>query len=233
MPDYEKLTVIKLRDELVARGLPRTGLKAALVQRLTEADAQSEKAESAVNGNFETRLEGEPLTRKASCVPQAPLELNDSEPAADGAPQSGMPEKDGLKLTDMGGECARLQETDERGQIQNQAGIVEDDEKLAEQAPARFRKPSGHILSPNGTHDEQEIEAQNVNAEEPELQSPSSAQTHTGEVKTAEDTVGCVTQALLTSDESLEDTRKRKRRSQSPPPSSMESTQKKLKANHG
>ena len=39
MPNYEKLTVVELRNELVTRGLPKTGLKAALVQRLIEAVA--------------------------------------------------------------------------------------------------------------------------------------------------------------------------------------------------
>lgn len=29
MADYEKLTVVKLREELVNRGLPKTGLKVA------------------------------------------------------------------------------------------------------------------------------------------------------------------------------------------------------------
>ena len=42
MPDYNKLTVIKLREELVKRGLPKTGLKPVLVNRLNEADAQAE-----------------------------------------------------------------------------------------------------------------------------------------------------------------------------------------------
>ena len=42
MPDYNKLTVVKLREELVRRGLPKTGLKPVLVSRLLEADAQTE-----------------------------------------------------------------------------------------------------------------------------------------------------------------------------------------------
>lgn len=42
MPDYNKLTVVKLREELVKRGLPKTGLKPVLVNRLLEADAQTE-----------------------------------------------------------------------------------------------------------------------------------------------------------------------------------------------
>ncbi|KAL8716396.1 MAG: hypothetical protein Q9220_000303 [cf. Caloplaca sp. 1 TL-2023] len=41
MTEYEKLTVAKLREELVKRGLPKTGLKAVLIQRLAEADIQS------------------------------------------------------------------------------------------------------------------------------------------------------------------------------------------------
>lgn len=233
MPDYEKLTVIKLRDELVARGLARTGLKAALVQRLVEADAQTEKAESAKSENSERSQEGDSVTRTASCVPQALSELNGSEPAADGAPQSGEPDKDGLKLTDVEGKNARLQEPDEMGQAHNRILEVEEDEQIEEQAPDSLGKPYGYVLSPNGTHNEQNTEAQSEKAEEPELQSPAPNQTYTGEVKTAEDKAGVVTQTLLTSEETLEDTRKRKRRSQSPTPSSMESTQKRLKANHG
>ena len=39
MPDYSKLTVVKLKDELKQRNLGQTGLKAALVARLEEHDA--------------------------------------------------------------------------------------------------------------------------------------------------------------------------------------------------
>ncbi|KAL8816207.1 MAG: hypothetical protein Q9223_004746 [Gallowayella weberi] len=46
MTDYEKLTVARLREELVKRGLPKTGLKAVLVQRLAEADNESAQDES-------------------------------------------------------------------------------------------------------------------------------------------------------------------------------------------
>lgn len=40
MPDYNTLTVVKLRELLVNRGLPKTGLKHVLVSRLHESDAQ-------------------------------------------------------------------------------------------------------------------------------------------------------------------------------------------------
>ncbi|KAL8980240.1 MAG: hypothetical protein Q9177_005935 [Variospora cf. flavescens] len=42
MTQYDKLTVVKLREELTKRDLPKTGLKAALIQRLAEDDAQPE-----------------------------------------------------------------------------------------------------------------------------------------------------------------------------------------------
>ena len=38
-PDYEAMTVAQLQDELAARGLPTSGLKAELVQRLQDDDA--------------------------------------------------------------------------------------------------------------------------------------------------------------------------------------------------
>lgn len=46
MTDYNKLTVVKLREELVRRGLPKSGLKPVLVNRLIEADVQIENEEA-------------------------------------------------------------------------------------------------------------------------------------------------------------------------------------------
>ncbi|KAL8843356.1 MAG: hypothetical protein Q9170_000214, partial [Blastenia crenularia] len=47
MTEYEKLTVAKLREELTKRGLPKTGLKAVLIQRLVEADEESRQSDPA------------------------------------------------------------------------------------------------------------------------------------------------------------------------------------------
>lgn len=47
--EYTKLTVVKLREELVSRGLPKTGLKPVLVSRLIESDAQRREDESTIN----------------------------------------------------------------------------------------------------------------------------------------------------------------------------------------
>ncbi|MCJ1303200.1 hypothetical protein MMC08_006008, partial [Hypocenomyce scalaris] len=46
MVDYSKLKVTELKEELKKRGLPLTGLKAALVTRLTEADAQADQIQT-------------------------------------------------------------------------------------------------------------------------------------------------------------------------------------------
>ena len=47
MGAYDKMTVKDLKEELTKRGLPASGLKAALVARLNEADAASAPTESA------------------------------------------------------------------------------------------------------------------------------------------------------------------------------------------
>lgn len=54
MQDYNKLTVIKLREELVKRGLPKSGLKPVLVSRLREADAQVESQAAPASPTSET-----------------------------------------------------------------------------------------------------------------------------------------------------------------------------------
>jgi hypothetical protein len=43
MADYSKLKVVDLKAELKKRGLPQSGLKQALVDRLSEADARKEE----------------------------------------------------------------------------------------------------------------------------------------------------------------------------------------------
>ncbi len=230
MPDYEKLTVVKLRDELVARGLPKTGLKAALVQRLIEADAQSEKAESAANKPSE---EDESVPKAAPSGLQAHKELKDNDHAADDALQFREQGKDELKLADVADKDEPRNEPVELVQTQTQTREVQGDERLEEQAPRSLTEPSGYVLTPKGTQSENQSEAINPSSKGPELQLPTSVQTQPDKVQDAEDKLGVSTQTSLTGDEILEDSRKRKRRSQSPPPSSIESTHKKLKPDNG
>lgn len=69
MPDYSKLTVIKLRDELQKRGLPKTGLKPALVQRLSDADALSQEVGSTKDAEA---VEPSVLKSKKAAVDEPP-----------------------------------------------------------------------------------------------------------------------------------------------------------------
>lgn len=69
MPDYSKLTVVKLREELQKRGLPKTGLKPILVQRLSEADAQSQEVGSTKDAEA---VEPSVLKSKRAAVDEPP-----------------------------------------------------------------------------------------------------------------------------------------------------------------
>ena len=232
MPDYEKLTVVKLRDELVARGLPKQGLKAALVQRLIEDDEQLDKAESAPNEFSESRQEGDLMTPGALLGQQAPREPKDDDHAADDAPQAVERDKSSLAVADMTDKDALRYKPDEKIQAQYQIGEAKEDEQPKEAASDDPIEPS-RSLSRISMQNDKLFQIINGDADEPELQSPISVQTPILEVHVAEDKPEVLTQTSLTGDEILEDSRKRKRRSQSPPPSSMENTQKRLKADHG
>ena len=225
MPDYEKLTVVKLRDELVARGLPRTGLKAALVHRLIKADEQSEGAESAAIEPSNRSQEDESGTVAASRVPQALREPTGSDHAADDAPLSGEQGKHESKTVYVGDEVAPHYDPDHLVQAQNQTGEAREDEYFEEQAP--------NSLAPEGIRSEKLSGKASESAKEPKIQLPTPGQIQVGEVQAAQDKAEVSTQTSLTGDEVMEDSRKRKRRSQSPPPSSLENTQKRFKASNG
>ena len=234
MPDYEKLTVVKLRDELTARGLPKTGLKAALVQRLLEADARSEKIQPTANKLSETGREDGSVIQAAGSGP--PRGSRDDGHTADEVPQSKEQDKDTneLEAADVAVEDAPLHERNVLVHSRPQKDVQEA-EQLGEQASGNLIEPHGHVFSQNGTQSEELSKEPDENAKESDLCLSVLVQTHSniGEVQVSEDKIGESTQTMLTGDEVSEDSRKRKRRSQSPPPSSMENTQKRLKADNG
>ena len=232
MPDYEKLTVIKLRDELVARGLSKAGLKAALVQRLVEADAQSERTEPAANESSKRIQDDETRTRAPTRVPQAVREPENKGHAADSTPQSFGQQEDQLEVAGTG-KGPPLYKPDEIERAQCQTGQMQEDENLQEQVPNTLTDSSSNDSIPNGMQSGDSSAKLNGTMKEPELQIPISVQSQTGDVQAMEDKAVTSTQTSLPGDELLEDSNKRKRRSQSPPPSSVENTQKKLKANNG
>ena len=232
MPDYEKLTVIKLRDELVARGLSKAGLKAALVQRLIEADAQSERTEPAANESSKRSQDDECRTGAPTRIPQAVREPESKGHAADSTPQSFGQQEDQLEVAETG-DGSPLYKPDEIKRAQYQTGQMQEDENSQEQAPNTLTDASSNDLIPNDMQSGDLSEKRNGIMKEPELQLPISVQSQTGDVQAMEDKAEMLTRTSHPGDGLSEDSHKRKRRSQSPPPSSVENTQKKLKANSG
>ena len=233
MPDYEKLTVVKLRDELTARGLPKTGLKAALVQRLIEADARSEKIEPIANKLSETNKEDGSVIQAAGSGP--PRRSRDDGHTADDVPQFKEQDNDTneLEAADVAVEDAPVYERNVMLQTQPQKEVQEA-EQLGEQASGNSIEPHGHVVSQNGTLGEELSKESDESAIESDLRLSVPAKTHRNirEVQVSEDNMAESIQTMLTGDDVSEDSRKRKRRSQSPPPSSMENTQKRLKADN-
>ena len=232
MPDYEKLTVIKLRDELVARGLSKAGLKAALVQRLIEADAQSERTELAANESPKRSQDNESRTRAPTRTSQALREPESKRHAADSTPQFFGQQEDQLEVADTGN-WPSLYKADEIKRAQYQTVQMQEDGNHQEQAPNTLMDSSSNDLISNGIQRGDLSEKPSGTMKESELQVPISVQSRTGDEQAMEDKAEMSTQTSLPGDVLLEDSHKRKRRSQSPPPSSVESTQKKLKANNG
>ena len=239
MSDYDKLTVVRLREELVKRGLPKTGLKAVLVQRLQEADTQSEGADSPPE---KTSREApsqddrtEELITQPTQTPAVGLEdaLRRSNPiASDDAPRAFE------AMSQVGRDGSDVQKS---GSIGGEALPAEEEPKVdfqtlpKEQSPTR---PSADVemqtsfpesinKDPSTQQDAQDdvlpgVMTQPAQESEPTLQQPTPIQTQS-EQNSMTPTIG--TQELL------EDSRKRKRRSQSPPPSTID-TQKRLKAHN-
>ena len=231
MPDYEKLTVVKLRDELTARGLPKTGLKAALVQRLIEADARSENTESIANNLSETSREDGSVIQAAGSGP--PRGSRDDGHTADDVPQVKEQDKDTneLEAADVAVEDASLSERNVLLQTRPQKEVQEA-EQLGEQASGNSIEPHRRVVSQNGTLGEELSKDSDKSAIESDIGLSVPAKTHRDilEVQVSEDNMAESNQTMLTGDEVSEDSRKRKRRSHSPPPSSLENTQKRLKA---
>lgn len=238
MTDYEKLTVVKLREELVKRGLPKSGLKAALVERLVEAETQSEQgatSEPAVhqepNAQISSTKFNGPVgfaqrTTQPSDIPEEPIDnaaLASDQQEADQEAQVAPPiEKkvaapqcnDTSKPSDSFAIPAAASEKPavEPQAVGGQKTFGEQEDTTPETSAIETQKGAAEA-----THVEPPVKAQQpVVEQEPQNIPP---------ISTEESTNG--------STETRVDTNKRKRRSQSPPPSSVETAQKRTKADDG
>lgn len=240
MADYDKLTVVKLREELVKRGLPKTGLKAALVQRLVDADAQSDQQGTIEDEqNTGSRLESQPEVKEsiaaAEEVPEPPKSQPQLEPNNNDEPPRSLP--DAVKEK-------RRPESPVR-QLGN--GVLEEatagsnqpttsDETTAETGGLK-RDGQRHedITRDTNVTDEPSTTVLQNAGDTAEQEQSTPATIRDSEIRVSPPAIPAISTQTSTigGEEIREDTNKRKRRSQTPPPSSIETAQKRAKADDG
>ncbi len=253
MTDYDKLTVVKLREELVKRGLPKSGLKAVLVNRLTEADAQAgHDAQVASHsqepeGRTQNDQTEEVETREAPPAVQGQIIVKgDGEIGSDAPQASAAKENDIVDPTAahrQGESITELEvivEIEEKGK--GTTGTVAQNEEVVPQvpnheavSPVSDSKPSADIPP----EDPPPIKADTAQLEV--IESPSDEEVSNQQVvekplpaaNSTQLITADSTQSSLSRQELQEDSNKRKRRSQSPPPSSIETALKRARADDG
>lgn len=224
MVDYAKLKVTELKEELGKRGLPKAGLKADLVKKLVEADAQAERAQVAAEepGGVKPTTD----TPIDSAATQDPTPTAIAEPVANGAKSEdlkGSNVADTAVVTANDEPQAATEDSTEGTKPIQASGIDSQHDASGTPRGAIDDETDGTILPGNltqpGTAQASETaqfltsgEVQSPKAQPPQEPPPIS------------------TQGSLTTEEILEDSKKRKRRSQSPPPSFTAIKEKKLKA---
>ncbi|KAL9633988.1 MAG: hypothetical protein Q9164_004363, partial [Protoblastenia rupestris] len=234
MSDYTKFTVAKLKEELDRRGLPKSGLKAALIHRLIEADAESKEegvdAASTRNGQeqvAENSARPGAGTDKASTalgVEAAENGTAEDEAAVKGEAMTWQPENaEGARQEKINGSIElEISGTATKSPILEEVTTSKldlQDESIARQAatsPAKSDVLPGSLTQPASYEDTMEIPL------------PTPAQTQNELSSTMNAFPPMSTQTSVTGEELAEDSKKRKRRSQSPPPSSID-TSKRLK----
>lgn len=225
MSDYSKLTVAKLKDELDKRKLPKTGLKAALVQRLEEADAQAEPTQTAPT----SEVDNQPMEAPESHNDQ----VQDGSLAVQEDPQPGEP-MEGVAVEPKEQATDSLTNQDEAIIAAPTNQVAQEPRPNAEQSQRSAEPPSteqatSQALPSTATSDILPGNlTQNASRENTfDAHLPTPVLTQNDERDTRASIVS--TQASIGPEEMAEDSRKRKRRSQSPAPSSME-TSKRLRA---
>ncbi|MCJ1247545.1 hypothetical protein MMC30_004759 [Trapelia coarctata] len=232
MTDYNKLTVVKLKEELKQRGLQQTGLKAALIARLTEYDAQS----AAVPPNKTTKDAGD-----VPEVTEDQVETTDALPDSNGTLEPA-PEKlgdvPGPEI--VGSEVDQEEKESQAPQVQATPTIeVRESEKdVPSQKDLTESKPEDDSTKAPPMLQDKELDVtatpdiQNLEQIPQETAVPHSLGTPTSQAD-APAILPPSTQTSVSNEEVIEDSRKRKRRSKSLTPSTQDTALKKAKASDG
>ena len=260
MAEYSKLTVIKLKEALKERGLPVSGNKASLVARLEENDASNEGGASAAGDVEPQDSEEATIGQENIPSPKSPL-LAEKDATPDVELQNDAPVEEQAEpvsdtvqagTVDAGADAIvapaplmveAVSEAKVRVEAESVPSLVEEPvavhDVLQNQEEMDTRPPDsilpeatqGSTLPP-ATISETPIESQQV--EEPIAESMTSvSQATPSQISVQHITLPTSDQSSLNPEEVVEDTRKRKRRSQSPIPDSAEVATKKAKALDG
>lgn len=275
MPDYNKLTVIKLREELVSRGLPKSGLKPVLVSRLIESDAQTQQ----VNSTTDAQPVEQPAPQAEQVALNAPPPLvrtqdpGGTRGGANGVDTGGIhpsePET-GSAIDAVLAETNPAPILESLAAVQNKDVIPSAPEETSPDEPpipapdteppletlennSSFNGAFNKELSSDGKYLVQDMlgkQSPNEPATEPSLNGALDKELSSGGADLVEEILEKKstneamaepspptnksplpdpTQLSLSGNEMLEDSRKRKRRSHSPPLSAIESAQKRAK----
>ena len=240
MNDYSKYTVVRLKEELKARGLPQTGLKAILITRLSEAVSLEE---ASVVPNAENFVENAPENN-------APLIGTDgSSPKLNGSltPDPGGPEELQNEGSEGTVEGDKIEDAPEEAQAPSSEAVIHEegnnvqdtagDKLFVTDLSTQELSPASEVPVERTAPHVDKVTAMTEVDESPSVAGAVATKSQSPETYLSQKDVPAIpleaTQTSANNDEVLEDSRKRKRRSQSPPPSTFDSSLKKVKALDG
>ena len=234
MADYSKQTVVKLKDELKLRGLPGTGKKADLIARLEAHDIQISAGESAKNATQAVTTAPTGVVAPPAMEPTPTIAaVNESQASVDDATNDANTERSATVVPE---------ESESRNDTRAQATPLESPSTQLGTVEAHESHEGTKVNSPEKLDAVQENLSpqprENTEAREDTMMvtdsiAPDTQVTQPKESMAESSGTAETTYVQNTQEEIAEDSRKRKRRSQSPPPSSIETVIKRAKTQDG